>query len=383
MPKEPIEGTIENLQTRGIYTRSPFFVTINEPLQTAARIQMWIWRADQPIPTTPTYVREKLIPASDKTKLHFNLSNFINEFYEFPEPSYDYNVILDTNPKYEYCYIKYKIYYTTNTVESFVLKETKTYRAFYGWGTFEEGYNPDLGQVHLTQGTYYYHYPNGSAWPTNPAIQQPELERWGSFRFILQDQWKVRYTNLINGATLLYTYTSALGTELVRRIFNVYPTLLATGCKTEVLDASSQVVATFTFLPMEECKYEPVICDFVNKYGAWQRTWFYKVSNLKAKVVQQEYSLMAREVENYDIRIGQRQVFNVNGKDEIEVNTGWVDEEYAGVLQELILAEVIQINGLPAKCTTKELLYQKHINNRMINYKLSFEYAYDTINSII
>jgi hypothetical protein len=163
----------------------------------------------------------------------------------------------------------------------------------------------------------------------------------------------------------------------------VYSTYGAVGNKLEIIDGSAAVLFTATFQPKEECKYTPVQLDFVNKFGAWQREWFFKASNDSLAVENTEYNLMPSRYPNYSTLEGQRQVFNANGKKMIRVNTDWVNESFKEVITQLMLSERILINKKPAKLNTKNTELFKSINTKLINYQLEFEFAYDVINSVV
>jgi hypothetical protein len=137
----------------------------------------------------------------------------------------------------------------------------------------------------------------------------------------------------------------------------------------------------YTFIPMDECKYDVITIDFVNKYGAWQKAWFYKASTNSIETSGAEYNLLASNV-NYNVNVGSRKVFNVNGTKSIKVNSGWVNDDYAEIVQQILLSERILVDGKPAKMKTKGIEKQKQINTKMINYQLEFDYAYDIINNM-
>jgi hypothetical protein len=66
--------------------------------------------------------------------------------------------------------------------------------------------------------------------------------------------------------------------------------------------------------------------------------------------------------------------------DKITVNTGWVFESYSEVMKQLLLSEKILLDDKPVNVDTKSLELQKNINNRNINYNLSFKYSNPTLN---
>ncbi len=66
--------------------------------------------------------------------------------------------------------------------------------------------------------------------------------------------------------------------------------------------------------------------------------------------------------------------------DKISVNTGWVFESYSEVMKQLLLSEKILLDDKPVNVDTKSLELQKNINNRNINYNLSFKYSNPTLN---
>ena len=74
--------------------------------------------------------------------------------------------------------------------------------------------------------------------------------------------------------------------------------------------------------------------------------------------------------------------FNVNGKDSIKLNTGWVNESYSEVIKQLMLSETIRIDDVPVNITSKSSPMKKGINDKNINYEVSFMYAFDSINNI-
>ena len=146
--------------------------------------------------------------------------------------------------------------------------------------------------------------------------------------------------------------------------------------------ALSTLYASWTFTPICEPKYTPVVIDFINKYGAWQREFFFKASKTNISIESNDYNVM-QSSSNYDVLQGQKRSFNTNGMETISVNSGYVNEDFSSNIKQLLMSERILIDNKPAVCKTKSLELMKNINNHMINYSLEFEFAYNSINNVI
>ena len=152
--------------------------------------------------------------------------------------------------------------------------------------------------------------------------------------------------------------------------------------KLSILSSSDVILATWDFTPICEPKYTPVVIDFINKYGAWQREFFFKASKTNISIESNDYNVM-QSSSNYDVLQGQKRSFNTNGMETISVNSGYVNEDFSSNIKQLLMSERILIDNKPAVCKTKSLELMKNINNHMINYSLEFEFAYNSINNVI
>ena len=146
--------------------------------------------------------------------------------------------------------------------------------------------------------------------------------------------------------------------------------------------ALSTLYASWTFTPICEPKYTPVVIDFINKYGAWQREFFFKASKTNIAIESNDYNVMQSST-NYDVLQGQKRSFNTNGMETISVNSGYVNEDFSSNIKQLLMSERILVDNKPAICKTKSLELMKNINNHLINYNLEFEFAYNSINNVI
>ena len=193
------------------------------------------------------------------------------------------------------------------------------------------------------------------------------------------------YVHIPTGSSTPVTYTfTANGVYDIKR---VHEGNYAVGNELQIFDNLNVLQWRGFFYPKVECRYEPMTIDFINKFGGWQREFFFKASQEVLEVNSTAYNLMPSQVVPTVISEGQRHVMNNNGIRKYIMNTGWVDESYGETMQELLLSErVIWQSGsqtLPVKVNTKSINKQKNINNKTINYSIEIELAYDVIHSIV
>jgi hypothetical protein len=76
--------------------------------------------------------------------------------------------------------------------------------------------------------------------------------------------------------------------------------------------------------------------------------------------------------------------FNVQKS--ITLNTGFINEEYNEVIQQLMLTERAWVHEddtiFPIIPKTQSLDYKSSLNDGLINYTIEFDYAYNEINLI-
>ena len=355
-----------------ISARSPFIVEINEAGQIETKVELRIWNGTGSAPTSPTYSLSKLIPAPTVTRTTYNISPYIKEYLSHVSFQNVYNLFSTALTTTEWCNVQVKRYKKLTT--SFVLIDTVTYKAFDGYGLYTEGYNEDLGDYLLNPKTYYYYYDATANLSTQP------LKRAGSISWINPGGYKVK---LINYKTAVNTTSPAINPSGVYMSLRVDTAYMADGCIFQILNGSNVVQYEATFLPKTECKYEPVCCDFINRYGAWQREFFFKASKNNINVENTEYNLLQSNLVNYSVLEGQRKTFNTNYSETITVNTDWVTEDFSENLRELMTSERILLDNRPVKLNTKSTELFKQINTKMINYTLEFQYASDIINNVV
>jgi hypothetical protein len=352
-----------------IFARSPYIIEVSETGQAGSKIEIFLWNSGS-APIVPQHKLSKPIPSLTKIQTTYNIAPYIREFINHNTWQTPYNTTGDT-PSSQWCNVKVKRYKLAGGV--YTLLDTITYFGFDGYGYYDEGYNINLGQFMLTEGTYYYHYDE------NATIGATQLDSAGHFTFERTGATWLEWTNLRTGAQ---TSVGLTGSS-IKDTFRVYPAWYADGNKLKVLNSSFGTLAEYIFKPIHECRNQVYVCDFVNKFGAWQREFFFGASNERIESTATTYNLLQSDLVDYDIREGQRKDFNANGIKSILLNTGIRDESMNEPLQQLMLSERILLNGMPVKLRTRSLAKLKTINAKIINYQVEFEYAYDIINSVV
>ena len=360
-----------------IFARSPYIVSINDVSQTGSKLELYIYDGSSTPPGTPTYTLSKLIPGTGVTENLYNISPYLREYMTHRYNGLNYNTVNDLTEYDEYTYVQYKTYNLISGI--YVLDSTVTARCYDGFGYYEDLMNVDRGDVLLGNGTKHYYWYDSTNTPASTGSQ-----RAGIVTAYMGRDWSVYRQNLLNGSlTQIDTYTTAGVYDLYR----VFPTWYGAGNLMQIYDDTNVLQWEATFIPKIECRYTPMTIDFINKFGGWQREFFFKASSEQLDVNSTTYNLMMSDILPMTLSEGQRAVFNNNGIRKYVMNTGWVDESYGETMQELLLSERViwQDNNkrVPVKVNTKSINKQKNINNKTINYSIEIELAFDVINSVI
>jgi hypothetical protein len=149
---------------------------------------------------------------------------------------------------------------------------------------------------------------------------------------------------------------------------------------------SSTGLETVIIKTISECKFKPAKVSFVNKFGAIQDVWFFKKSIESLNVTSEKYKSNTIVDGNFSLLKHQKQNFNVEGTKRITLNTGYVDESYNEVMQQLLLSEMVwmEIDSVitPMNAITNSLTFKTSVNDRLVDYKIDLEYAFDIIQNI-
>lgn len=370
-----------------VKVRSPFIITVAETGQIGSKVELSIWNGSSyPTSGVGFYSLSKLIPSATQISTYYNVSNYVKEFIDNIKATYT-NYVGNTEQSNEWTRFQIKRYKLVGSTYTQV-GSTEEYVGVNGFSSYLDGYqNPSdikmllLGNTNINN--YYYSqstYPNTNIQYYNLLIDKPTTTT---------TTINVKYER-IDGIVKVITIAFAVGTSglfnatIPISIVKTDPDYI-NGCKVTVTytpASGSPIVQTFFTYPTEECKYTPVLCDFVNRYGGWQTITFFKAQTNSISVKGTDYKLTQSSI-NYNTSIGQFKTFNTNGKQTVKLNTGWVDENYLELITDLLLSEIVLLDSKPVTVKTQGSDLKTTLKDKNINYEIEFEYAYNLINDVV
>lgn len=139
---------------------------------------------------------------------------------------------------------------------------------------------------------------------------------------------------------------------------------------------------------VEECKHKPYRVSFLNRFGVMEDLWFFKRSDSMISINKEMFR--GNSIGSYNAGDGVKtmQQFNVNGYEKITLNSGFVEEEMNEAFRQLLLSEEITLYDYKenkeynVNIATSELQYKQHVNDKLINYTIEFEFAHEVINNV-
>lgn len=246
------------------------------------------------------------------------------------------------------------------------------YIAYNGYGYFEDGSTPELSRHALITSDYVYV-------PVDTSIEIP---------FYTEDDIEIVYTR--NGSqTTVDTASDFVGTaESSVKYVTFTPNTNDTPYDIQVYnDGQTSLLKTIKLIPICEPKYTPIQCYFMNKYGVIQQTYFFKRSDENMSVTDDIFKRNTiTSSATYATDKHQNKRFNINAQTSLRLNTGFVNENFNSTIKELFLSEYVWLvydgNKLPSVPKSKQLRYKVNVNDKLVDYTVDFDFAFDTINSV-
>jgi hypothetical protein len=339
-----------------IFVRSPYTIAINEVGQIGSKVELFIWNANNSEPTEPTYTMSKRIVSATQTENVYNISNKCIEYINEINPIYTSVVALESFKNWAYA--KVKRYKETST-NVYVLIDEETFICFDGYTSFLGGANQfdNSNIVPLLNTDIKIYKKEGETNYINVWLNATEpgyVYKWNKATISISADglYKLPY-NLDNDYNFSYSPIGSLNL-----IFSI----------------SVQSIC--------EPTYTPIICSFINRFGGWSFLTFFKAHQKSIEVKSSTFNLMP-ESWNYDTYVGSNKEFNFNGTQKITCNTGWVDENYFELIQDLLVSDVVLLDDIPVLCKSTTSEFKTQLKDKNINYTINFEYNFNLINDVI
>ena len=374
-----------------IRTRSPYF--IRTPQETDANLSYFqinitiasgvLGVAGCPV-NLGTFTLQKK-PLTGEDSVSFDISELVNDFIEQKfinnTPLTGYNVSADTQSVW--------VTVVTSARESdgtiIGSGTTTNYLAQEGYNDFKDGVNYTTEPTAMISGNYIQYNKGDYIYlPVN-------VERVNSVNFKYNGSSISTYGVSDNGnANQKVDYSYYLTAQEIDEIEITYDTT-----QTE----------SITVKEIEECKYPVHKIVFLNRWGAFQDLYFFKksVESLESRSENFNRSIFqARQVyyterkgecnENYNYNVYSttahaKKTFNANATESISLNTGFVPESMNPYFEELMVSEYVWLideNDVvyPVNLKDSSFTYKTGLNDRLINYTMSFEKSFALVNNI-
>jgi len=133
---------------------------------------------------------------------------------------------------------------------------------------------------------------------------------------------------------------------------------------------------------------------FINKYGVQQVLWFFLKKDKSMARKNESYKSNTITYPNtnnpatYSIQNAPNKVFNTQAKQSHKLSSGYYPEGLNSYFEELLLSEYVWLKlesstvRIPVKVKTSSMKFKTSVNDRLIEYSIDFEEAFDYINNI-
>ena len=280
-----------------------------------------------------------------------------------------------------------------------------TFYAFDGYGNFTEGVNPTLSETILIDNKVIYR-------PEDENIRIPIYDKAGTTTDVvfLNNGVSVR-SESFTGSTDTASAIKYIAVSGDISVDNYRQRVLADGGTYEGSSCLDAIDNQIDINLVDEVRvhrdgtYDKVViktmqCDkypdrkvtFVNKLGALQDVYFFakEVESITSTSEQYKANVIDLSAPSYDVNKHQYRQYNKQGRESIQLNTGYVSEDYNEIITQMMMSEQVwltkttdeQSNVLPVIPKTSNVSFRTSLNDKLVAYTIDFDYAFDKIQNI-
>jgi hypothetical protein len=337
-------------------------------------------------PTSPTYRIISAAPKNDSTSIYFNVSEYAKDFFinHINTSLYEStNYFIDVFPSI-----------IVDGVQ--ISRDPEFFTGFYGYGYFEDGANPqnDSG---LLQSNY-------KILKLDDAEVVIPVDTSKATQVTYELNGQLVYTKAISSSVSsvsqigYVTSADVLSHDFEKRVLNDEGIFEGSQCLSQFendfslfdfdtiyIDTDNEVIKV-DVENIYECKYEPILLSFINKFGAIQKLWFFKNNSVSMNT--ESKSFRRNTIINGGYESTEHQYKNLfkHGKESITINSGFYPESFNEVFREIMLSEDVWIyyneENLPVNIKNSDIKFKTRLDDKLIEYKLDCEFAFDKIQNI-
>jgi hypothetical protein len=427
---------------QGLYgTRSPLYVTWSGTSVTSiesVELEIYVWTgAVGSRPASPHITINRTTGFGSNTTHTTDISSLIaDQLNTSIAKLFNDSILSEQNGRIAWVQIDYSVSYNSGSTDT---DSSDIFQVIEGYSYFDEGANYEFSTGILSptsdQNTYEYNVEMMPVYLNNYgdslAIVYSYRDRviadggiveslqcanigWRTLRILLDDGNKYDYE--MTEAQLYGTQAEDRIKLIPSGVANLKNWLVGQGSSLDVVNSDwykIQLLDTFEnvhderkFYPTCEVKYTPIQLAYISKYGTWNYATFFKRSEETIDKTSQEYRTITGKVTDgeygYSLHNPMYKKYNTNAKRRLTINSGFVDEAFKEVMEQILLSEYVLVvanstvtkdgstytytanNGtIAANVSTNSLTKKTKVNDKLIEYTLDLEYAFDELNSTL
>jgi len=378
-----------------INVRSPYYVKASNASLASATLSLYIY--------TGTFTTDKGAAKYTITKNEISSNNYV--VFEIAELVRDYlDIEFDGEYDSQTVWVEADIqmFDAINGGGSSLGTTSTDYIAFDGYGYFEDGINPELSKTYLQSNYKVFRLDDQNVrvpvftedTDSVSFLYKGEIKRVQSVSSSTNTNAQIEYIT-VSGSDNTDTYKERVladgGTFEDNSLLDAFLDSIDVGLVDELYinsDSGTQVIKIVT----EPCtKYEPYKVTFVNKFGALQDMWFSLKSTESLNTTGETYKANVVDFSTLTYATYKPQVaqYNKLGKESITLNTNYISEDYNEVIKQLMMSEQVWLTKLTDTeevlaviPKTQSVTYKTSLNDRLVQYTVEFDYAFDKINTV-
>lgn len=350
------------------YLTIPFASPLTTAISTAYTLQIFVWEgAKSAVPVSPIYQITKKNPTATTGNDEINIARLVNDYIDFETVPFTNSVFYNGNNQQ---WVKTQVIYTTSNPSDLNIAQLQTTTLLIkGWGDGLGGRNQQLptNRILISGDEFKVSRSSGFALP---VLADESL----SFPFSVES---------IPTGSISFSGTIAASLFSQSLIRYIFVNLQEASTSDEYVEINFNDIIT-TLLITDECRYTPIDIVFQNKEGALQFLTFFKAKSESIQATSEEFEFDRGQPKD---GFHQYVTYNVQGRSKFKINSGFLDESMNESYKQLLLSERVwqfteEQTYIPLTLASKNFEYKTRAKDRLINYELEFNYAFNDVNSI-